>query len=143
MAERRSRECLTMLEGLCHRTTMLRHLTAKTILVQLHHKIETFEHIHKRLVLVIQDCLLDYMSREFRFDHLTEPPSLGDSMFIHAYSLQTADSAYRIELSRRLSTDAAGIAACLGLQAEAKIDAAGIVNSIEARMSDGTLLSIF
>ena len=118
-------------------------MTAKTTLVQLHHKIETFEHIHKRLVLVVQDCLLDYMSREFRFDHLTEPPSLGDSMFIHAYSLQTDRSAYKIELSRRLSTDAAGIAKCLGLQAEAKVDAASIVSSIEARMSDSTLLPIF
>ena len=40
-------------------------MTAKTILVQLNHKIATFEHLSKRLVLVLQDCLLDYMRREF------------------------------------------------------------------------------
>jgi hypothetical protein len=33
-------------------------MTAKTILVQMHHKVETFEHINKKMVLVIQDVLL-------------------------------------------------------------------------------------
>lgn len=32
-------------------------MTAKTTLVQLHHKISTFEHLSKHLVLVMQDCL--------------------------------------------------------------------------------------
>ena len=40
-------------------------MTAKTILVQMHHKVQTFEHVNKKLVLVVQDCLLDYMKREF------------------------------------------------------------------------------
>ena len=59
-------------------------MTAKTILVQLHHKIETFEEMNKHLVLVIQDVLLDYMRREFRFDNLNtarerknRPPKLS------------------------------------------------------------------
>ncbi len=30
-------------------------MTAKTILVQLHHKVGTFEHLNKKLVLVVQD----------------------------------------------------------------------------------------
>ena len=42
-------------------------MTAKTILVQMHHKIETFEHVNKKLVLVIQDKLLSYMTNEFNF----------------------------------------------------------------------------
>jgi hypothetical protein len=45
-------------------------MTAKTILVQLNHKIATFEHLGKRLVLVLQDRLLDYMRREFAFAHI-------------------------------------------------------------------------
>lgn len=61
-------------------------MTAKTILVQMHHKIETFEHVHKKLVLVIQDKLLQYMSKEFNFSHLKSPALLGDSMHLHAYS---------------------------------------------------------
>ena len=32
-------------------------MTAKTILVQMHHKAQTFEHVHKKLVLVVQDKL--------------------------------------------------------------------------------------
>ncbi len=45
-------------------------MTAKTILVQMHHKIETFEHVNKKLVLVTQDRLLAYMSSEFDFAYL-------------------------------------------------------------------------
>lgn len=45
-------------------------MTAKTILVQLHHKISTFESLNKHLVLVIQDCLLDYIKKEFSFSHI-------------------------------------------------------------------------
>jgi hypothetical protein len=44
-------------------------MTAKTILVQMHHKIKTFEHVNKRLVLVTQDKLLGYMTKEFNFGH--------------------------------------------------------------------------
>src|SRR5205085_3458321 len=44
-------------------------MTAKTILVQLNHKIATFEHLWKRLVLVMEVCLLDYMRSEFAFRH--------------------------------------------------------------------------
>ena len=42
-------------------------MTAKTTLVQLHHKVQTFEHVNKKLVLVLQDRLLGYMSHEFNF----------------------------------------------------------------------------
>ena len=38
-------------------------MTAKTILVQMHHKIQTFEHFNKKLVLVVQDKILSYMSQ--------------------------------------------------------------------------------
>ena len=38
-------------------------MNAKTILVQLHHKVQTFETINKRFVLVIQDQFMNYMQR--------------------------------------------------------------------------------
>lgn len=45
-------------------------MTAKTILVQLNHKIESFENLGKHMALVLQDHLLAYMQREFAFrDH--------------------------------------------------------------------------
>ena len=90
-------------------------MTAKTILMQLHHKIQTFEHVNRKLVLVVQDKLLDYMEREFEFNHLTEPAIAGDAMHIHAYRANRLDQGFRLNLSRRLSTDTDGIRALLGI----------------------------
>lgn len=53
--------------------------TAKTTLVQMHHKIATFEHVNRRLVLVLQDTLLAYMRRNFDFGGLHETALLGDA----------------------------------------------------------------
>ena len=117
-------------------------MTAKTILVQLHHKIETLEHFNKHLVLVIQDYLLSYMSGEFNFGHLHEPARIGDSMHIHAYELNQNNDTFHIELTRRLSTDTEGIATCLGLQAEAKIELNHIIAELENKISSETLLTL-
>lgn len=117
-------------------------MTAKTILVQLHHKIETFEHIGKHLVLTIQDCLLDYMKKEFNFDHLSEPGKVGDSMHIHAYSLESSVNEYKLELAHRLSTDADGMSTCLGLQAEARVELSEIIKNIESKISADTLMTL-
>lgn len=116
-------------------------MTAKTILVQLHHKIETFESISKHLVLVLQDCLMVYMRKEFSFGHL-EAARAGDPMHFHAYSLSPGEHDYRLELEERLSTDGAGIARCLGLQSEAKMEVQQLLSRIDQRISDKTLLSI-
>lgn len=116
-------------------------MTAKTILVQLHHKIETFESINKHLVLVAQDHLIDYMRREFSFSHLNEPARLGDAMQFHVYSLSPTQTSHRLELHSRLSTDQAGIAECLGLKASAKVDLQHIIAALEPMLSDATLLT--
>ncbi|PKO33554.1 MAG: hypothetical protein CVU34_11355 [Betaproteobacteria bacterium HGW-Betaproteobacteria-7] len=117
-------------------------MTAKTILVQMHHKIQTFEHVHKKLVLVIQDKLLDYMKREFNFDHLRSPASIGDSMHLHAYRLDAQpDKSFKIALDSRLSTDADGIGICLGLQAEARIELEQIIAALQAKISAATLFT--
>lgn len=117
-------------------------MTAKTILVQMHHKILTFEHVNRKLVLVIQDRLLEYMEREFNFDHLKCPASTGDSMHFHAYrATQKDDGAYRLNLHSRLSTDEEGIATCLGLQADARIELNQIFGALEKKISAATLFS--
>lgn len=117
-------------------------MTAKTILVQMHHKIQTFEHVNKKLALVIQSNLLDYMSREFNFSHLTRPPLPGDPMHFHAYKMsRQADNSYRISLDSRLSTDATGMALCLGLQAEARVELTTIMQALQSKLSDATLFS--
>lgn len=114
-------------------------MTAKTILVQMHHKVQTFEHINKKIVLVVQDKLLAYMTREFNFGHLSNPASLGDSHHFHAYSMdKQVDRSFRLSLRARLSTDAEGISRCLGLQAEARIEMAQIITALQAKMSEAT-----
>jgi Restriction endonuclease NotI len=97
-------------------------MTAKTILVQLHHKIETFEHLSKHLVLVVQDCLLDYMQKEFSFSHISKTAKIGDSMHFHSYQLKEKDNGFHLSLHERMSTDSEGISKCMGLQAEANMN---------------------
>jgi len=117
-------------------------MTAKTILVQMHHKIQTFEHVNKKLVLVVQDCLLDYMRREFNFAHLKNPAALGDSMHLHAYRVDRQnDDTYRLGLDSRLSTDTEGISICLGLQAEARVELQEIITALEQKISPETVFT--
>jgi hypothetical protein len=116
-------------------------MTAKTILIQLHHKVETLEHISKHLVLVIQDHLLDYLNTEFQFHHLGLA-RVGDSFHVHAYSLAEKNANYSLSLAARVSTDAAGVARCLGLQAETKIELETIIADLERKISDQTLLTL-
>jgi hypothetical protein len=116
-------------------------MTAKTILVQLHHKVDTLEHFSKHLVLVVQDHLLEYMSREFNFAHLHEA-RIGDAMHFHAYTLNYLNNSFRLDLIKRLSTDAAGIATCLGLQAEAKVELEVILSELEKKISANTLFTL-
>jgi hypothetical protein len=114
-------------------------MNAKTILMQLHHKIETFEKIGRHLVLAVQDHFLNYMRGEFSFGHLSDA-RLGDPMHIHAYSV--ARPAFRLELAERLSTNAKGIADCLGLLAAQDLPIEEIIRKLEKKLSRNTLLSI-
>lgn len=116
-------------------------MTAKTILVQLHHKVETFEQLSKHFVLALQECFLDYMQRRFSLDHL-ETGRLGDPMHFHAYSLQQGEKGLQISLAQRLSTDSAGIAKALGLQARTSVEYEELVELLEARISSKTLLTV-
>jgi hypothetical protein len=117
-------------------------MTAKTILVQMHHKIQTFEHVNKKLALITQDKLLAYMTKEFNFGHLSNPPALGDAMHFHAYRMaEQPNHSYRLALQSRLSTDAEGIALCLGLQAEARVDLDAIIRALQAKISAMTLFT--
>lgn len=114
-------------------------MTAKTILLQMHHKARTFEHINKKLALVIQDRLLSYMTGEFKFDHLKHPTSIGDSVHFHSYAISANPANdFCIDLRSRLSTDADGVAICLGMQAEPRVELAQIVAKLEAKISNAT-----
>ncbi len=117
-------------------------MTAKTILIQMHHKTRTFEHVNKKLVLVTQDKLLAYMSKKFNFGHLANPPTVGDSVHFHSYRMaEQPDRSYRLALESRLSTDAEGVAACLGLQAEARVELEEIISALQAKISPVTVFT--
>lgn len=115
-------------------------MTAKTILVQMHHKVQTFEHVNRKLVLVVQDKFLDYMTKEFKFDHMKNPAAIGDSMHLHSYRMARGDDgSFRLSMASRLSTDTDGIATCLGLQADARIELEQIIATLQAKISPATL----
>lgn len=116
-------------------------MTAKTTLVQLNHKIATFEYLSKRLVLVLQDCLLDYMRGQFAFNRIKGTRE-GDPMHFHAYELRIEATGYSLKLKERLSTDAAGVAACLGLLADSNVELQAILDQIEAKLPHSTLLTV-
>lgn len=117
-------------------------MTAKTILVQLHHKVQTFQEIDKHLVLVIQDEFMKYIQREFQFQHLNQA-RLGDSAHLHIYGLQpNEDGSRRLELASRLSTDANGIARSLGLQANPKMELEAIMAILRSKLSEQTLFTL-
>ncbi len=118
-------------------------MTAKTTLVQLHHKIETFENTNRKLVLVIQDSLLNYMQANFAFGHMSEPPRQGDSMHLHAYRFAlTASGDWRLELAKRLSTDVEGVGQAIGLQVTAKVELKTILAQLESKISSRTLFKV-
>ncbi|MCL2713768.1 MAG: hypothetical protein FWD68_04015 [Alphaproteobacteria bacterium] len=112
-------------------------MTAKTILVQLHHKIGIFERLKKHLVLVFQDRLLDYMTREFSFDHLRDARR-ADPMHFHAYGLLPARGGHQLVLKKELSTDAEGVARCLGMQEGGDVQLDVILGLIGARLTMDT-----
>ena len=115
-------------------------MTAKTILVQLHHKISTFEHLCKHLVLVTQDCLLTDVRKKFAFSHIKGVRD-GDPMHFHSYKLVRQATEYRLELDERVSTDTNGIAMCLGLSGSAKVELETILEQITAKLPKSTLLT--
>jgi hypothetical protein len=117
-------------------------MTAKTILVQLHHKVETFEALSRRLVLVVQDRLVDYMSSEFSFGHLSSPALAGDTLQMHGYQMQKDAGKYRIQLARRYSTDASGVAKALELNVSANVSMDTLVALLESKISRLTLLRV-
>ncbi len=116
-------------------------MTVKTILVQLNHKLATLDHLGKRLVLVLQDCLLEYMRKTFAFDHIRGVRD-GDPMQFHSYDLHQQQQAYRLELKERISTDAQGVAASLGLQVSPKVELKMILDQIQAKLPQSTPLTV-
>ncbi len=116
-------------------------MTAKTILLQMHHKASSFESMKKHLVLIMQNPLLEYIQKEFDSSAFRKP-DLSDSVHIHSYSLKTNDTGYLLELDSRYSTDSGGIMKCLGLNADSSMNTEEFEQTLFSKISDDTLLTI-
>lgn len=113
-------------------------MTAKTILMQLHHKVETFESLNKKLILVLQDDLMRYMKQEFSFTHLTAARS-QDALQFHPYRLVGRSGGLVLEGCDRLSTDAAGVARALELGQSGSVPVEQITGALERKMTMDTV----
>lgn len=114
-------------------------MTLKTILIQMHHKSETFEHLNKHLVLIIQKPLYEHMRKDFNFTDVSGV-RLGDPVHIHSYDFINNGNQLRLSLHTRVSTDSAGIARSLGLNAESKIELEDIIAVLEQKLVDDNRL---
>lgn len=114
-------------------------MTAKTTLVQLHHKVRTFEAVGRQLVLVLQDELMSYLQRDFAFAHVGQASDHHPMQF-HSYSVHHGDQAHsQLELVERLSTDTEGVRRCLDLQTEARVDTEHLVEQLRGKVGPNTL----
>lgn len=113
-------------------------MTAKTILMQLHHKVETFEVLGRNFVLVIQTPFMDYMESEFSFDHLRNPASIGDVMHFHSYDALESGSKLELSLASRKSTTSDGIAKALNQSERTSVQEKEVLATIRSKMSPAT-----
>lgn len=116
-------------------------MTLKTILIQMHHKSETFEHLNKHLVLIIQRPLFEHMKSDFNFSGI-EGVRLGDPVHIHSYNFEEKENGLSLSLHARVSTDSAGIAHCLGLNAESKVELQDLIQILESKLIETNRLTI-
>ena len=116
-------------------------MTLKTILVQMHHKSETFENINKHFVLIIQEPLLRKMKSTFDFSEIAGP-RLGDPVHIHSYDFKDIDGQMQLDLKTRLSTDSAGVAKCLQLNIKKRTELEDLLSLLESKISEDYRLKI-
>ena len=107
----------------------------------MHHKSETFEHLNKHLVLIIQKPLYDHMKSDFNFEGI-EGVRLGDPIHIHSYNFDRKDTKLHLSLHTRVSTDSVGIAKCLGLNAESKVEMQDLIRILEPKLVEANRLMI-
>lgn len=116
-------------------------MTLKTILIQMHHKSETFEYLNKHLVLIIQKPLYKHMKSDFNFSRI-EGVRLGDPVHIHSYNFEEVENKLSLTLHTRISTDSVGIANCLGLNAESKVELHDLIRILEPKLIEVNRLRI-
>ncbi|MGA2387165.1 MAG: NotI family restriction endonuclease [Candidatus Bathyarchaeia archaeon] len=116
-------------------------MSAKTILIQMHHKGQAFESLGKKLVLVTQKSFFDYMTREFRTRHLHE--AVGeDAIQFQIYDCIQLEGCFELVLTTRKSTDVIGMEEMLKLGREPTISEEEVVRRIKAKMGSAIKLQL-
>jgi len=115
-------------------------MSAKTILIQMHHKARAFEDLGKKLVLAIQEQFYDYVTREFETGHL-RPTVDADTVRFHAYDLVEINGQYRLRITRKASTNALGIEKMLGIGREPTVSPEVVLQRIQAKLPQAIALS--
>ena len=114
-------------------------MSAKTILIQMHHKSGAFEALDKKLLLIVQKSFFDYMSREFRTKQLRDSDA-RDSIHFHVYDCVQLGGALSLVLRERKSTDVRGIEEMLKLGRATEITVEEVIKRIRAKMSSARRL---
>ena len=81
------------------------------------------------------------MKSDFNFDGI-EGVRLGDPIHIHSYDLTGGGGKLNLSLCNRVSTDSAGIASCLGLNAESKVELQDLIKLLEPKLTETNRLKI-
>ena len=110
-------------------------MSAKTILMQMHHKAPAFEQLGKKLVLVIQTEFLNYIEREFRSGHLRNA-DFTDAIRFHGYNCVNLGNNLSIVKVIEKSTNADGIERMLGGKVTDTITNSSVINRLQAKMGD-------
>jgi len=116
-------------------------MSAKTILIQMHHKAEAFEALGKKLILVLQQPFFDYVSREFQTTHL-QTAREEDSVHFHIYDCVELNRKFRLRFSSRKSTNTLGVERMLKLGQRAGITEQEVIQRIKAKLSRAIQLQV-
>ncbi len=95
----------------------------------------------KHLGLIVQRPLYEHMKEDFNFGEIEEV-RLGDPVHIHSYNFEENGTALNLSLHTRISTDSAGIAKCLGLNAESKVELQDLIRILEPKLIEENRLKI-
>ncbi len=114
-------------------------MTAKTILMQLHHKIGIFESLGRKLVLVLQQDLMNYMANQFVFDHFKSADK-GDALHLHSYQLTISSSGeLTLAIEEQKSTNSVGLSHALSLAKDGTTTERELFEKIQSKMHKDTL----
>ncbi len=116
-------------------------MTAKTTLVQLLHKAETFEELGKKIVVVMQDSLYDYISNEFDTSNVKKGLNSNNVIF-RIYSCLESRRNFSLVFKENRSTDSKGVATLVKLKETQKIEERDIILNIEKKLNESRVITV-